>query len=137
MANEAILHEQVTIPSSITVADGAGIEKGTVLKYSDPNTVAASTTDLDIVAGILYTEKISGTGITQAAVVQGPGDLFIMKASGNIAAGDPVGPITGTPNYVRSLAGLPNLSGQRRLGFARETATTQQSLLIELNRGGN
>ncbi len=136
MANEAVLLVQKTIPESITVSDVQGIEKGTLLAYADPNTVSAGAADLDLVAGILYVEKIAGSGITQASVVVGPGDVFKMFGSGTIAIGDPVGPIAAFPNFVRSLESLPNLSGQRRLGFAREASTNGQSLAIELNRGG-
>ncbi len=135
MANEAVVINRVTIPISVTCADGTGIEQGTVLKFADPNTVSASTGTSDIVAGIAYNEKIASDGNTQIAVLQGPGDILIMRASGNITTGDPVGTLTGYPNYVVSLYLTGNLSRQQRLGFARETATNGETLKVELNRG--
>ena len=52
VANEAVLIVESSLPVAMTVADGAAIEKGTVLKLSDPFTVAASSADNDIFAGI-------------------------------------------------------------------------------------
>lgn len=135
MANEAVVLKRVTIPISVTCADGTGIEQGTVLKYADPNTVSASTGTSDIIAGIAYNEKIASDGNTQIAVLQGPGDMLKMKCSGNITAGDPVGTLTGYPNYVTSLYLVSGLSRQQRLGYARETGTNGETIKVELNRG--
>jgi len=71
MAAEAVL---VKILSSNgletrTVADGTGLEKGTILKFSaDPNTAAASSADGDLFAGILAEEKVASDGQTEVSV---------------------------------------------------------------------
>ena len=68
MANEAVLMVELERPVMMTVANSAAIEKGTVLKLSDPLTVAASSADNDIFAGIAAEEKIANDGKTKIAV---------------------------------------------------------------------
>jgi len=133
MANEHILMTQKSIPISGTVANGTGIEKGTLLKLADPNTYSASDGTNDIVGGILYTEKIANDGNTQASVLTGPGDELRAIASGSITVGDPLGTLTDFPNYLRTLKGLTELSGGVVLGRSKETATAGQTFKYELN----
>ena len=137
MANEHVLLTQVTFPQSFTCANGTGIEKGSVLKRADPDTVSLSTGDNDIVAGILYSEKIASDGNTKCSVVVGPGDIFIATASGAVTVGDPIGTWSSSAvsNIVASIANTPNLSGAKRLGYARETAATGETFRYELNIG--
>ena len=52
MALELTLIMETELPIPFTVADGAGIEKGTLLTMSDPMTAAACTTDNAIIAGV-------------------------------------------------------------------------------------
>ena len=59
MANEATLIVETDLPIMFTCANATGIEKGTLLKLSDPNTVAAATADNDIFIGIAAEEKIA------------------------------------------------------------------------------
>ena len=69
MANEAVI---IQLPSNVypvrrTIADGSAgtdIEKGTIMKLADPNTVSASTGTGDIFGGILAEEKVGGDGAT-------------------------------------------------------------------------
>jgi hypothetical protein len=69
MANEAVCILAPTKFSNVTVADGATIEKGTILKLSaDPNTAAASSGSGDVFAGIAWTEKVANDGQTQLGV---------------------------------------------------------------------
>ena len=70
MANEAVLVQQLQDRlTQVTVADGATIEKGTILKMSsDPNTAAASSADGDLFAGIAANEKVADDGQTELAV---------------------------------------------------------------------
>jgi len=81
MANEAILVQQLEDRLfQVTVADGTGIEKGTILKWSgDPNTAAASSADGDIFAGILAEEKVANDGQTEVAVWRR--GVFALKAA--------------------------------------------------------
>lgn len=132
MANEAILRVETGLPINMTCADGTGIEKGTILKLTDPLTASASDGANDIVAGIAASEKIASDGTTSVAVYrQG---IFDIKASGAISVGDPVG-TSATANHVQSIANTTNLSGSKRLGFALETATDGEVIQVELNIG--
>tara|TARA_Y100000310_G_scaffold317420_2_gene370293 strand:- start:910 stop:1311 length:402 start_codon:yes stop_codon:yes gene_type:complete len=88
MANEAvpvqILEERLL---EVTVADGAGLEKGTILKLSDPNTGSASSADGDLFLGILATEKVASSGETRMAVWRH--GVFDIKCDGTgVTAGD-------------------------------------------------
>ena len=138
MANEHLLLTQKTFPISMTCAVGTGIEKGSVLKLSDENTVAASTAANDLVAGVAYTEKIANDGMVQIAVLAGPGDELRAIASGSIGVGDPLVTAVGpTSNYLASGVGLSvtELSGTRVLGFSKATATVGQTFRYVLNIG--
>ena len=90
MANEAVLVQQLEDRFlEVTVADGATIEKGTILKLTDPNTGAASSADGDIFLGITMVEKVANDGQTRIAVCRH--GVFDIKDSGaGITAGDPV-----------------------------------------------
>ena len=126
---------QKTFPVSMTVADGTGIEKGTLLLASDPNTAAASTGANDQLAGILYTEKIASDGNTRAAVLKGPGDILRATASGSIGMNDALVSSATGASFVASGQGqtVTQLSGSRILGRSLETVTDGQTFLYELN----
>lgn len=82
MANEAICIETPTEFRRYTVADGAGIAIGTILKLSDPNTAAASSADNDVFAGIAWEEKTANDGIVEiTAAVNGIWDLTTTNAA--------------------------------------------------------
>ena len=130
MANEAVLLVQKSIPISMTVADGTGIEKGTVLKLSDPNTAAAATALNDTPGGFAYTEKIASDGITKLAVIRGPGDRMKVKISGAVTAGDALAH-SGTANFFISVAA--NISGSKIYGTALETGADNESIEMEVN----
>ena len=68
MANEAVLMVQLEPSVSMTVANSAAIEKGTVMALTDPFTVAASSADNDIFGGIATEEKIANDGKTKISV---------------------------------------------------------------------
>ena len=86
MALELTIVKETHPAESFTIADGASVEKGTLMKMTDPNTVAASDGDADIIAGVLKIEKVANSGITQAAVWT-RGD-FKATAGGSITVGD-------------------------------------------------
>ncbi len=132
MTNEAVLLREVSVPVSFTCSDSIGIEKGAILTLSDPNTVALCTTDKAEVAGIAAQEKIASNGQIKIAFYD-RGD-FKLVASGSITVGDPVGTSanSGASNTVCTLVGVANLSGNCVLGIAKETATTGETLRVEL-----
>lgn len=68
MANEAVLWMELDLPVPFTCADGAGIEKGTVLQLTDPMTVSATSGDNQVVIGIAAEEKIASDGRTKIGV---------------------------------------------------------------------
>lgn len=94
MADEAVIIELVGNgrPIQFTVADGAGIEKGTIMKFSsDPRTIAASSADGDLFAGILAYEKVASDGSTKATVyTQGIFDIKVTESTGSAVLGEPV-----------------------------------------------
>ena len=131
MTNEHVLLREIAPPVSGTCADTPGILKGTVLVYSDPNTVAASTGTNDEVAGIASQEKITLNGQTKIAFYE-QGD-FRGIASGNIGVGDPIASAgIGSLNYVYSLIGVANLSGNCVLGISKEAASDEETFRYKL-----
>mgnify|MGYP001568727507 FL=1 len=136
MANEHVLMTQKTFPISMTVANGTGIEKGTLLKLTDPNTAIATSAAQDPVCGIAYTEKIANDGNTQISVLSGPGDELKASASGSITVGDPLVVAAGNAgfNFLQSAVGmLGDLSGSRILGYSKETAVASDTFKYVLN----
>jgi len=120
----------------MTCANATGIEKGAVLTMTDPNTAASSTAAEDVVAGIAYTEKIANDGMTQIAVLTGPGDELKAIASGAIAIGDVLATavaVTSPSNYLaKATAGL---SGGKTIGIAKEAAAAGETFKYVLQIG--
>jgi len=125
MANEAVIVELLGNEGDVievTVADGATIEKGTLLKLSDPRTGAATSADGDILIGIAATEKVASDGQTTLGVYTN--GIFDIKDSG---AGITVGlPITvGGANLVKQVA-AGEAEGGTVCGYALETASASE-----------
>ena len=89
MANEATLVVETGKPINFTVSDGTGIEKGTILKLTDPTTGAASSADGDLFCGITLVEKVASDGQTRIPVSR-HGVWDIKDSGAGITAGDPV-----------------------------------------------
>lgn len=139
MANEHTIHFETDLPVSFTVANATGIEKGTLLQSTDPNTAIAVSATKNVVAGVAAQEKIASDGITKLAVwTRG---TFRAVASGSITVGDAL--ITDhTGNKLVSAAAKASLSGKIIVGTSLETATDGESFLYELrpqyvNAGAN
>jgi len=85
MASEAVIIELLGNkgdPIRYTIADTA-FAKGTIMKITDPRTIAATTAADEPVAGILAHEKVSGDGSTTASVyTNGIFDLKDVNAGG-------------------------------------------------------
>lgn len=130
MVSEATLIIETAQPIPFTVADGAGIEKGALLKLSDPMTAATSTGSDDVVAGIAAGEKIASDGRTKLEVYRE--GIFSMEANGNITAGDLIKSDAGNAsNTVITLAEAAN-STENVVGIALETAADGETFLVEL-----
>src|SRR3990167_4357776 len=128
MANEAVLVIEQTAPIAMTVADGAGIEKGTVLKLSDPFTVAAATADNDVFAGIAAEEKIASDGKTKIGVYRR--GIFRMVCSSTASTVGLHQVIKGT-NTIGDYTTLDDEKGYV-LGRALETGANTETILVEV-----
>ena len=128
MANEATLIMEYQPPVMFTVADGTGIEKGAILKLTDPMTASLSDGDGDIIAGIAAEEKIANDGKTKLAVYRH--GIFKVLAGANITAGQGVDThsSTGAANEVAPIGA----AGDNLLGIALESFNDTETGLIEL-----
>jgi hypothetical protein len=126
MANEAVLIYELSYPIPMTCAVGTGIEKGTILKLSDPATVAASSADNDVFAGIAAEEKIANDGMTKIPVyVSG---VFRMLVG---AAGCTVGKevVISAANTIVDYTTLDDEKGAV-VGKALETGANGETVLV-------
>jgi|APSaa5957512576_1039674.scaffolds.fasta_scaffold01415_18 hypothetical protein len=132
MANEHVLLIETELPVPMTVADGTTIEKGTLLKMTDPDTAIASAAADDIVAGVAKKEKIASDGNTKLAVYRG--GQFTAVASGSITVGDAL--VTAVPAGTNLLA-TAGVNAENIVGIALETATVGQTFKYELKPRSN
>jgi len=126
MANEAVLIYEDSIPFPFTVADGTGIEKGSLLSMTDPMTAVVPSADDAAVAGIAAEEKIASDGKTKLGVYRS--GIFRVLASGSITVGDALLIDGEADNYVYT----SGVNGENIVGIALETATDEQTFLMEL-----
>lgn len=133
MANEAELRVKHSVPDTFTVANANGIEKGTLLKGSDPRTAAAtSSSDVDVAfCGIARREKIASDGRTVLAVFRpGGGDIFDLTLAGGATAavGSPV--IISGANLI---SGAPAGSGfSNTFGYVLETGSSGEKIQVRV-----
>lgn len=127
MADEHVLVYETHLAIPMTCADGATIEKGTLLKMSDPYTVAAAAALNDIVGGVAKTEKINGDGKTKISVYRG--SIFKAKASGSITVGDSLVVAGPAANNLLQTAGV---NAEQIVGISFETASDGETFLYEL-----
>lgn len=132
MTNEVTLLVQRTIPVNFTCSDSTGIEKGTLLALTDPNTAIKASAKNQAVAGVCMVEKIANSGVTSVSVCRGPGDIFKMTLSGSATIGDALVLSDGGTNLVESAA----VNAENILGTALETGTNGETIRVELNIRG-
>lgn len=128
MANEATLIVETAPPIMFTCADGTGIEKGAILKMTDPMTAALSDGDGDVIAGIAAEEKIASDGKTKIAVYRE--GIFKVLAGAGITVGQALDTHSST-GAANEVAPAP-VNGENILGIALETASDTHTLLMEL-----
>lgn len=133
MALETTLVIETAPPIPFTCADGTGIEKGAVLKLTDPMTAATTTGDTDACAGIAAAEKIASDGNTTIPVYRE--GIFRGYAG---AAGVTVGMaiITDTGTGAANELVNADVNSEHIVGTALETATDGQTFLFELKPFG-
>jgi len=132
MANEAVLMVETSLPIPFTVADGSGIEKGTLVKITDPNTVAATSADGDAFIGITAEEKIASDGKTTIGVYTS-GIFRIKDAGAGVTAGDML-KVNGA-NLVATADEAGAGAVAEHVGKALETAAASETLLVQVGRG--
>ena len=126
MANEAVLKIETHIPINFTCSTTVTIEKGAIVKMTDPMTAVLSDGANDIVAGIVQSEKLAAD-TTQNSVAIFRGGVFRVTVSSSVSAGDPV--VTqGNPNVVI----LASTNNENILGVMLEDGTEGQNKLMEL-----
>jgi len=129
MANEATLFMALDLPIPFTVADGAGIEKGTVCKLSDPMTAAASSADNDVFAGIAAEEKIASDGRTKLGLYRRGIFKMVVHAGLAVTVGKDV--VLKGANTIADYTTLDDEVGAK-IGKALETGAAGESVLIIL-----
>lgn len=132
MANEATLVIETMLPIPFVVADGTGIEKGTLLKLTDGMVAIATSGGGDMLAGIAAEEKIANDGKTTLGVyTQG---IFKMTADAAIVIGAAV-MADGTANKIITSSAK---TGAAQLGYALETAAgVGNTLFVNVNIGAS
>ena len=130
MALETTLLIETHLPVSMTCADGTGIEKGAILKLTDPNTVAIADGDTDICAGIAAEEKIASDGKTSIAVYRG-GRFRGLAGAAGVTVG--MGIITDVSTGAANELVVADVNSEHLVGVSMETATDTQSFEFELN----
>ena len=129
MANEAVLKIETHIPINFTCSTTVTIEKGAIVKLTNPMTAVLSAGLNDIVAGIVQSEKLAAE-TSQDSVSVFRGGVFRVTCSGTCNFGKAVvtSNLGGTGNRVeQAVADQENI-----LGIMLETGTDGQSKLMEL-----
>ena len=129
MALECVLVVEYMPPVSFTVSNAAAIPKGSVLKLSDPMTVAITTGDTDPVAGIAAEEKIANDGKTTIAVYT-RGRFKGFAGAAGVTAGMSI--ITDTATGAANELVVADVNSEAIVGMALETATDTESFMFEL-----
>ena len=134
MANEHIVRAGGLTAYDFTVADGTGIEKGALLKGTDPRTAIISSAAGDVLAGIAAVEKVASDGQTRISVLRNNA-IVAAYASGDIIVGNPIVAADTSlfPNFVKTA--VATASGDVILGTALETAANGEQFEYWLNVG--
>jgi hypothetical protein len=134
MAVWTLVYEQA-VPVPFICADGATIEKGTLLKVSDGMIAAASAGDADAICGVAAEEKIANDGKTKIAVYMR--GIFKATCGGNCTVGVGLMAYSGTGDANDVIDGTNAAVGYKCLGTALDTGTDGETILVELMPGSN
>lgn len=127
----AVLVFETEVPIPMTCAEGTDIPKGTILKLTNPYTVAASGADNDLFGGVAAEEKIADDGKATIAVYRG-GIFKVEAGSSGVTVGKQV--VIEAANEFTDYTTLDDEKGYV-FGNALETATNGQFFLLELGGG--
>lgn len=126
MADEAVIIELLGNggdPIRVTVADGAGIEKGTLMKITDPRTGAAHSAANEPFIGIAAAEKVASDGSTTLSVYTK--GIFDLTDSGSGFTVGTMVSVGGTANEVETAVEADFPAGLV-IGKALETAAADE-----------
>ena len=131
MADEAVIIELLGNggdPVSFTVADGTGIEKGTVMELTDPRTAIKVSGAGVVIAGIAAAEKVASDGQTRLALYTN--GIFELKcgAAGTATLGSMVRS-AGSDNTITVSTTLDNETG-KSIGKALETGSPNEVIAV-------
>lgn len=134
MANEAVIIELFNggRPIRYTVADGATIEKGTLLRLTDPRTASAHSAADQPIVGIAAAEKVASDGATTiAAYTDGIFDIYAAAAGvtavGAMCAG------SGTANMITA-ADANDLLQNSTVGMCLEAHANDEVAAVRINK---
>lgn len=130
MANEITILWQLEPSVPFTCADGATIEKGTLVKVADPFTVAITAADHDAVIGVTTEEKIISDGkvkvpVCMRAICKGTAGTAGVTAGAAIDSDAS----TSAPNKLADAA----INAENIIGRALETAAAGETFLFLLD----
>lgn len=126
MANEAVCYVAPTRFRQVTIAAGAVIPKGTVLKLADDNTAAASSADNDVFGGIAMEESTATDTKTSLSVAM-DGEWGLTATAAGITVGNQVS--IGGANTIKIYTTLDDEKGY---AFGRACMTTAGSEVIRV-----
>ena len=123
------------VTDRVTVAAATFISMGTFLTLTDPNTGVAATAASGVAAapgaGIAAMDKDTTGGDTSTDITVWTKGTFDLTASGAISIGAPVCFIV--DNYVAQVTNPIVTSGAAVIGYAKETASDNEQILVRLD----
>jgi len=134
MATWTLVYEQA-VPVPMICADGATIEKGTLLTLADGMIVAADAGDASVIAGVAAEEKIANDGKTKIAVYMR--GIFKATCGGNCTVGVGLMSYSSTGDANDVINATNAAVGYKCLGTALDTGTDGETILVELMPGSN
>jgi len=126
MVGEATLIFETGLPIMFTVANGTGIEKGTLLELTDPMTAVITSGADKPIAGIAAEEKIASDGKTKLAVYR-EGVFKMLAGEASILIGAPL-----TSHSVVNEVINADINDTNIVGIALEAAGDTDTFLVEL-----
>lgn len=130
MALECTLVYEQSLPIPYTCADGTAIPKGSLLKITDPMTVAITSGDTDAIIGIAAEEKIASDGKTTIGVYT-TGIFKGFAGAAGVTVG--LGIISDTGTGAANELVNADVNSENIVGRALETAADTESFLFQLN----
>lgn len=132
MAHEAILMYETELPVPFTVTNATGIEKGAILKLTNPMTAIIVSGDEDQIAGIAAEEKIASDGKTKLAVYRR--GIFKVYVSAQVTIGQALA-IGATANEFKPADAT--CTNCRAVAIALEVASADNDLIaVSFNADG-